>query len=397
MINLFRKLATLGHKIVLLGENETGKLASKFNIGFWKVEIDARIKNAVSQKLSNTEFYTKFAFPMAKEQIPEVINYCNTCKPDLLLGNTRVFSGIVTSIITGIPIINHCYSGDSLAHKSEDLYGFCVNGSENERKNELMLNMSNYFYEKTDIWFNKNIGKPFGLPEIQYAVSLASEECVLVLSIPELCKPCKVRLPYVHFIGNLMAPIDDSDTNFSSNKKYCYVSLGTWPVNLNAIVELYRIIVKSIPVKYNIVIGLGGILTSGHLNLNDSRVFVYNYAPQISIIRNASFVVCHGGSNTVHEALYFGKPIIGFPFQAEHRELLFRLEMQKAGIVVDLNRSIEKAIKKAVREITVIGKYKENAYRLSNVLRHINGEKKAIELINYIVSKKFVFSNNSIN
>lgn len=383
IINLLHEVTLLGHQVELWGDWETQRLAFEYKLGFRHIALDSKIKDVITQNPRNTEYYTKFAFPLAQIQIPQVLKYCEQHKPDILWANTRIYSAIIVSKITGIPLINHCYSGDSVSHKPEELYGFYPSEQLSDRKMAVMLNLIRQFYYVTDTWFNENICKKYHLPDENYVAGLSSELCVFVLSIPELCKARKAELPYLHFIGPLI-DIFDKGLNHSE-RKYCYVSLGTWPIDLSKMIELYKLIINNIPAKYDVVVGLGGIIEPKLLGFEEKRIKIYKYADQLSLISKASFVICHGGSNSVHEALYFGKQIIGIPFQPEHRELLYRAELLEIAIRLDPNTLTGESIHKAIKDITGLSQYRKKSLKLSQKIKRINGKQL---VFNYLANVK---------
>ena len=134
VVRLFQDLAKSGHRIELWGDSETEELAATFDLGFRHVPLSRNVKAAIQRNLDATQFYTEFAFPMTQQQIPRVIQYCRQSPPDLLYSNARVYTAAVAAQITGIPVVNHCFSRDAFGQSPGDLYGFCPCGTESMRK-----------------------------------------------------------------------------------------------------------------------------------------------------------------------------------------------------------------------------------------------------------------------
>lgn len=65
--------------------------------------------------------------------------------------------------------------------------------------------------------------------------------------------------------------------------------------------------------------GWDWVVATGHsLNVQElehlpSNLVAVNYAPQVELLKRATIVICHGGTNTVKQCIYFGVPMIVFP------------------------------------------------------------------------------------
>lgn len=169
-----------------------------------------------------------------------------------------------------------------------------------------------------------------------------------------------------------------SSIDFSEFKPYCYLSLGACPWSKAEVLNRYRMLTKYIPRQYKIVIGLGELLREKDLEIDDDRVIVFEKAPQLEAIRHAEFVVCHGGCQTVHEALHFGKPVIGIPYHAELSEMVNSVEINNAGARISPGRLCEQAVVEAVERVTsdeVLGK----ARKLSMAFQPLDAQQSILE------------------
>lgn len=377
---VFDSLRKTGHEVELWGSGATKSIAERRGLFFRDIPLHGDYERIMQQKLKAHEFYTEMFFPMAKEQLTTVLEYCNRQAPDCLAANTRVYAAAVASTLTGIPLVNHNPNGFSFQQTPDDLYGFCSKGNESPRQKSVMANLSRDFFAATDSWFNIHIAKAFGLGEIKNSIGYCSESQVIALTIKELSKERIVGLPNVALTGPIMTESQGA-MDFAHLQPYCYVSLGTCPWSKSEILDRYRLLAAAIPRRYRVVIGLGNLLKKEELNIHEDRVIVLEKAPQIEAIKHCEFVVCHGGSQTVHEALHYGKPLIGIPYHAELSEMINSVEINQAGTRIQPAQLNAATIEAAVERVTTADVVNQ-ARRLSISSRQSHAPQRILEIFN---------------
>lgn len=82
------------------------------------------------------------------------------------------------------------------------------------------------------------------------------------------------------------------------------------------------------------------------IDLGLPNVMVKNFVPQKELLNDARLMafMSHGGGNSVSEAIYYGKPIIGFPIAIDQPGSCYRIERLQIGISLRLNPTKEKAL-----------------------------------------------------
>lgn len=382
MVHVFRELLDLGHEIQFWGNDDTKILSEKYGIPFRHIPLDDKYLAIMQEDLKPIEYYTRVFFPMALDQLPHVLKLCEEEQPSLLEANTRIFSGIITSEITGIPVMTHCCSGNSFAQAPEDLYGFCLKGDEPEKLRRMMYIKGREFFKKTDDWYNKEIAAVYRLRERENAVGLCSPTWALAHTIRELSKQRIADLPGVILSGPILREAP-SEIDFERYRPYCYLSLGTCPWEKEQIKNRYLKLIATLPQNLNVLIGLGNLFMKEELHRIPKHVFVFDQAPQLAAIKSSEFVVCHGGCQTVHEALFYGKSIIGLPHYAELSEMVNSVEINKAGVRIPLAKINTASVHEAVETITS-GEYRTRAEQLSQKLKAADGFTNIVNLFNSI-------------
>lgn len=375
---VFNSLRETGHEIELWGSGASKSIAERCGVTFRDIKLNGDYEGIMQRKLKAHEFYTEVFFPMAKEQLTTVLDYCERHAPNCFSANTRVYSAAIASALTGIPLINHNPNGFSFCQTPDDLYGFCAKGSESPRQRSVMTNLSREFFAMTDNWFNTHISKSFGLHNIENSIGYCSDFRVIATSIKELSRERITQLPKVTLVGPIMTE-SWNEIDFAHLRPYCYVSLGTCPWSKSEILDRYRLLAESIPNRYRVVIGLGNLLKKEELDIENERVIVLEKAPQIEVIKHCEFVVCHGGSQTVHEALHHGKPLIGIPYHAELSEMVNSVEINRAGVRIQPTQLNKETIEAAVERMTS-AEVTDNARRLSVSSRQSNAHQSILDL-----------------
>ncbi len=378
MAYVLTELARRGHEIELWGSGATRAVAANHGFVYREIPLATNFDAVLQRRLKSHQIFTDLFFSLAKEQLPAVLDLCAKHAPDVIESNARVFAGPLAAQLTGIPVVTHCCSGNSFSQLPQDLYGFCVNGTESERERAVMLKLSREFFRVTDAWFNDQIAKPFGLEPVESAISICSPEHALALSIAELSKPRIAALPNVRMTGPIVVE-GDSVVDFQRYRPYCYVSLGTSPWDKTGVLARYRQIVQCTPRELNVVIGLGGLASEAELGIEDARTVIMRDAPQIAAIASSDLVICHGGCQTVHEALYFGKPLVGIPHHAESAEMVNAVEIRGAGVRLSTAHVTPFKLREAI-EIATGAPARAAAEHLASRLRISDGRANVLTL-----------------
>ncbi len=113
-----------------------------------------------------------------------------------------------------------------------------------------------------------------------------------------------------------------------------------------------------------------------------SNFRVYNYVPQLEVLKSVDLFITHGGMNSSSEGLYNGIPLIVVPQFGDQPIVANRVAELEAGIaLVGAENLTPSAIKCAVDKVLSSNLYKENAEKIGHSLREAGGYKEAARLI----------------
>lgn len=163
------------------------------------------------------------------------------------------------------------------------------------------------------------------------------------------------------------------------NRKLIYISLGTIA---NGNKEFYQKCFKALGDRNDlkVIISIGNTINTKELGVIPQNFEVYNYVPQLKILKQVDLFITHGGMNSTSEGLYNNIPLIIVPQFGDQALVAKRVEKLGAGIALINDVSIM-SINEAVKKIFLDNSYKKNAEKLGNSLRKSGGYKEAARFI----------------
>jgi UDP:flavonoid glycosyltransferase YjiC (YdhE family) len=117
--------------------------------------------------------------------------------------------------------------------------------------------------------------------------------------------------------------------------------------------------------------GIQALISSTSPQLSDlpAPAVVRPWLPLLALMPHVDAVVSHGGANTAHEALYFGKPLIFAPLAFDNFMVAQAVVEAGAGIRLRVKRATERDIARAMHEILDDPSYRVAAERIGASLR----------------------------
>ena len=165
------------------------------------------------------------------------------------------------------------------------------------------------------------------------------------------------------------------------NKKLILASLGT-VANENP--TFYKDCFEALGSRDDIevIMSIGKRTDIKDLGKIPSNFKVYNYVPQLEVLKHVDLFITHGGMNSSSEGLYNDVPLIVVPQFGDQPIVANRVANLQAGLaLMGAENLTPKAIEKAVDEVLSSNLYKENAKKIGKSLRELGGYKEATKLI----------------
>lgn len=162
-----------------------------------------------------------------------------------------------------------------------------------------------------------------------------------------------------------------------------YVSLGSFLSARSDVLERIVAALRDRPVQLIVATGVTPRSLVGDV---PDGWHVMPYLPQVSVLRSCDLAICHGGNNTVTEALWAGVPLLVCPFATD--QFAGAEDVRRAGFgdVFDPNGTPAWEIARRVDRV-LLGAAPRRAATLGAKLRSEDGPGRAAHLLEHTVSR----------
>jgi len=217
--------------------------------------------------------------------------------------------------------------------------------------------------------------------------------------LPKPIFPCRGDLNIVYTARSLQPPTPFVDDSFRfvgpsitprggdftvespADQPLVYISLGT--IN-NTDHDFYRACLRTLAgFPGRIVLSVGNAIDIADLGPIPDNFTVRNTVPQLAVLPRTAVFVTHGGMNSLHEALYYGVPMVFLPQQMEQSLNAKIAAGQGAGLILAM-RAVRKnpgTLRAAIELVLADNRFKTAADALGAALRRTGGYVAAAEAI----------------
>ncbi len=159
----------------------------------------------------------------------------------------------------------------------------------------------------------------------------------------------------------------DFKLNRDLNKKLIYISLGTID---NQNLDFYKKTFEAFGSMGNVqvVLSVGKKTNIGDLGTIPSNFSVYNYVPQLEVLKETDIFITHGGMNSSSEALYNKIPLVIIPQFGDQFIVGKRVQDLGAGVLLPASEATITKLQENISLILNNHSYKENAIKLGESL-----------------------------
>ena len=203
---------------------------------------------------------------------------------------------------------------------------------------------------------------------------------VLGLEYPRTISPLTTYVGPIlsHKLLNQSLPNDLSNwLKNKNNKSVIYISMGSL---LSPSDELIQEIINGISdTDYSVV---WSIRNKNIPNIDSSKYYTSSWIPQATLLQHQSIsmTIMHGGSNGIHESLYFGIPIIVIPAYGDQFDWAIRVSDAGVGVQLLPHQLTSSFLKQSIKTIEN-GGYNEKAVKMSVLMKRAGGVRKAADLV----------------
>jgi 2-hydroxyacylsphingosine 1-beta-galactosyltransferase len=112
------------------------------------------------------------------------------------------------------------------------------------------------------------------------------------------------------------------------------------------------------------------------------------FIPQTTVLAHPAVraFISHCGSNSVREALYWGKPILGMPFFLDQPYFAERIAALGVGLLLDRNRFTSDEVRRKATRLLDTPSISEKARRISDILKSQHGRETGADILERALS-----------
>lgn len=200
--------------------------------------------------------------------------------------------------------------------------------------------------------------------------TLAISQCVAGFDFPRLAAPAALR-----FCGPLRLA-EARGWDGAPGGVFC--SLGTLQGARRPVFEAVAAACQRLGLP--LTLAHGGRLEPAAAAALPGAPRVESFVPQRAVLRASAAAVCHGGLNTVLDALAAGVPLVVVPVAFEQGAIAARVERSGAGVVVPLRRLNADSLAAALSAVLDRPGYRARAGALRDEIAAAGGVERAADL-----------------
>ncbi|MGD2082475.1 MAG: glycosyltransferase [Chromatiales bacterium] len=212
---------------------------------------------------------------------------------------------------------------------------------------------------------------PVGVPE-------DSPELVLLFSTPELAGPLEDFPPQYRLVGPAIERRRETvDFPWDALESGPRVLLTLGSLNAERgrrVFELAKEALGGLPIQVIAVAPEG-------LGPYPPNFIARSWVPQLELLAEIDAVVCHGGNNTVSEALAFGLPLVVIPITDDQPVLAQRVSAAGCGVRLSYPRLRAEGLRDAVTRVLSEAGFREAARRIRESIAQAGGAERAADLL----------------
>jgi MGT family glycosyltransferase len=193
-----------------------------------------------------------------------------------------------------------------------------------------------------------------------------------------------------HFTG---ASIDESlaephalaPLNLPSGKRIIYVSLGTL---FNDNMPFFKLCFDAFSsINAHVVLSVGKKNAIEDFGTIPANMSVHSFVPQLALLRQCDLFITHGGMNSVHEALWFGVPMIVVPQASDQLFVARQVEAVGAGMRIENNHVTVGRLRSAAEKLLASPSARAASAQMGQSLKASGGFRTAADEVQAFVRR----------
>ena len=182
------------------------------------------------------------------------------------------------------------------------------------------------------------------------------------------------------FLGPSIYDRKAASFDFTKGKNpIAYISLGT--VVKGAVSFFQNCLEAFRNENVDVIISVGEKFDCRKLKNIPSNIHIYNFVPQLEVLKMADVFVTHGGMNSVSESLVYGTPMVVIPFSSDQPVNARCIEKLGVGKRLEYSDVNKDSIKEYVLSVLFDTDIKDNIAKVKKLIRQAPGNPGGAETI----------------
>lgn len=166
-------------------------------------------------------------------------------------------------------------------------------------------------------------------------------------------------------------------------KPLIYCSIGSHPNYSKERVRLFRAVIESLKARPH----LQGIIQVWHkedidsLNSLPGNVNIVASAPQVEVLMRAHLFITHGGLSSIRESVFYGVPMIAFPWGVDQPGNSARVVYHHLGLRGDIRKVTGENLGGLIDKIFNDSSYRQSVKQMQKIFKEQENCEKGIDLI----------------
>lgn len=347
-----RELVKLGEEVYYFSTIDFKQQIEDSGARFMDYGLDLTIFFQNYRPCGNHPFYSLIDFMLAMDRvvIPIVLKYTNNIKFDYIIHDAMFGGGNILANKLHIPAISTC---SSFVMEQLPIPSRMMEPGFHSQLNDFYLK----FEEAKKEW---------GLEKYNVSDLFFKKEALNLVFTSKLFQPMGDSFDEsFRFIGPSIADRKEKPDFFlkqTDEKKLIYISMGTI---YNQCIDFYNKCIEAFRNEnVQVVMSVGSKTDISLLNKIPDHFIVRNYIPQLEVLKSADVFLCHGGLNSVSEALYYAVPVIAIPLANDQPMVAARLVELGAGMELKMAEVTPELLNSTVHMVLAEHSYKTNSMKI---------------------------------
>ncbi|OIJ85911.1 glycosyl transferase [Streptomyces sp. MUSC 14] len=311
--------------------------------------------------------WERYLLPLAEAMAPGVGAAVREFRPDVVVADQQAFAGALVAERCGLPWATSATTSAEFSGAYDGL-------------------------PKVAEWLHRSLAElrtRIG-DQAKTADPRFSPHLLLIFSTPELIGPQAPLARHIHYVGPSIggrpAGPDFPWQRLDPGRSKVLVTLGT--ANADAgdrfLTECLTALRERADRVQAVIADPGGVLP---VPPGDKDVLAFSSVPQLPLLERMDAVVCHGGHNTVCEALWHGVPLVVAPIRDDQPVIAGQVVDAGAGVRVRFGRVRADRLGAALDTVLTDPAHRTSATRIRAAFRAAGGARTAAAHLEHLADR----------